>query len=367
MNKREKILAAAFGLGAVACVTFLGVDRLFLGPAEKCDQDARELQTQIATLKAQIDKKDAYEARLKELFGAAFGVDEGRPSEQVRSRVSERVRTTVDHLLTASGLSTRNLSLKPMDGSASANVYRELGWGVRATGKLEHVINFLYLMSREPHLHRLDNVVLSPSAANPAEVELQVKYATLILAKSKDETLASDTLPEVTLTAAALDSEERRQYDIIAARDLFRPFIKRPPQVAVRVAPPEVSSGGGGPVRTSSPPAERIMSLSTYDGQADILLTTGGKFKVGDTLAGGKIVRVDVRSLPSPGNPEVPSPSRVILRIASDYYAVELGQALTEKRPLPAADLPPDLPPLQTVDPGPTSAPQPELKQPALK
>jgi hypothetical protein len=361
MNKREKILAGAFGLAAGAVVIFLAVNTLFLEPAAKCDRDAVQEEEKIARIEAQYARKDQYAAHLKEMAAAAFGAEEGRDA-QVRMRVLEQVRTTVDRLLTLSGLSTQNLVLTPQDGAAVGGAYREINWNVVAQGKLGQVINFLYLMSREPHLHRLDNISLKPLAGNPGNVQLQVRYATLILALAKGEKLDIDALPEAPLDSSALAAPDRQQYEIIAARALFLPFIPRPAAVATR--PPE---SGGGETRPQ-PPGLCLVSLAKYDGQEDIAVrdSSNGKmayYKLGDTLAGGKIMMVDYRPLPSPKDPEVLSGSRLILRIGADYYAIELGQNLSQKRPLPAADLPPELPKLQTVDPGPTSAPAgPETK-----
>ena len=67
-------------------------------------------------------------------------------------------------------------------------------------------------------------------------------------------------------------------------------------------------------------------------------------FKVGDDLEAGKvvgtIVLVDRRDLPMPDDPEMLSPCRVILKCGEDYWAVELGQALMNKRLLKPSELP---------------------------
>ncbi len=348
MNKREKILLAGCGLTALVFVLGLSVYSLFLLPAADLDKQALKLEKDIKDLQLAHPE---YKARLDDLAAHAFGDDE--------MRVSEQVRTTVTNLLTMSGLSTQNLSLRPLLGARVPNVYREIGWSVQARGRLEHVINFMYLMAKEPHLHRVDNVSLAPAPGG--EVALQVKYATLLLEaprESPNEKLATNTIQDAAIDPAVLDSAEHHLYDIIAVRDLFRPFIERRRQTVVAD-----SSGSGGGRRTEPPPAgDRIVGLPTWDGVPEVLVanTASGKiatYKPGDMLAGGKIVMVDYRSLPSPHNPEILSGSRVVIRIGAEYYAVELGQVLTEKRPLAPAEWPPELPKLQTVDTGPAPAP----------
>jgi hypothetical protein len=350
MNKREKMLAVGCGLMALVVILGLAVHRLFILPAADCRVQAAKLVDDIQKAKALKAKEPEYQARLLTLAGHTFGDDE--------MRVSEQVRTTVTSLLTLSGLSTQNLSLKPLLGTRVPNAYREIGWAVRARGKLESIVNFLYLMTKEVHLHRVDNVVLTPAPGG--EIDLQVKYATLLLESPKelkDEKLQSNTVANIVLEADVLESAERREYDLISERDLFRPFIQRrqPPPTAV------ASGNSGGSRPETRPAGDRVVGLPTWDGTAEVVVVNTGSGKIttykrGDELAGGKIVLVDYRPLPMPKNPELLSSSRVVIRIGSEYYAVELGQVLTEKRPLAPAEWPPGLPKLQTVDTGPAPA-----------
>jgi hypothetical protein len=365
MNNREKALLAGLGGLALILILVLSLYTLFLWPADECRNQAREWEKKIEAAQAMKAKESQYKARLVELAGNAFGDDE--------MVVSEQVRTTVTSLLEISGLSTQNMSLKPLLGSRVPNVYREIGWSVQIRGKLEQIVNFLYLMSKEPHLHRVENVIMSP--ASGGDLSLQVKYATLLLEAPRDnpsEKLVTNTIKDHVLSPEILASEEAHLYDVITDRDLFRPFIerRRPPAVAT-VAPP---TGGGGSSETVRTPAartggDRIVGLPTYDGIPEIIIanTSSGKiskYKEGDALGGGKVVMVDYRLMPLPHSPDLISESRVILRIGTEYYAVELGQVLTEKRTLAPSDWPPSLPKLQTVDVGPSPTPT-AVKSPA--
>ena len=60
---------------------------------------------------------------------------------------------------------------------------------------------------------------------------------------------------------------------------------------------------------------------------------------------------VDYRPMPSPANPTILSPSRVILKVGPEYFAVELGQDLTEKRRLPDDMLPDEIRPAPQTAP----------------
>jgi len=354
VTKREKSLVAAIGAVVVALVTYMAVSKVFLEPAANAERQALDLEERIARAKAEKGKENTYRAHLAALAAQAFGTDD--------MRVSEQVRAVVTDVLTLSGVSSQNLSLKPLVGARVPGVYKEIGWSVRVRGKLAQVINFLYLMSREPHLHRVENVVVTP-VPNSQDVELQAKYATLLLESpptDKNEKLVTDEIGNVPMEVAMLESPERQQYNVIAVRDVFRPYIAAKPQP--REEPREEPRP-----RSEPPPSRggdarfRIVGLPTWGGHSDVLVRDGGSgrvtsLKTGDELGGGKIVMVDYRMLPLPKNPELLSGSRVVLQIGGEYYAVELGQSLADKRVLREADLPPGLP--RPVRPGP-GGPQP--------
>jgi hypothetical protein len=347
MTKREKVLAASAGLVVVALVTALAVSKVFLEPAARAQQQALGLQDKLNLAHAEKGKEKVYQARLKDLAAQAFGTDE--------LRVSEQVRMVITDVLALSGLSSQNLSLKPLVGSRVPGVYREIGWSVRARGKQAQVISFLYLMSRDAHLHRLDNVVLAPVPSSP-DVEVQVKYATLLLEPAKGEKLVIDESPEPPPDASVLDAPERQQYDVIAMRDVFRPYIPAKPQP--RASPPdEPKRVAESPPQKGSEGRYRVVGLPMFAGQTEVLVrdNSSGKvtnLKAGDDLGGGKIVMVDYRVLPLPKNPEILSGSRVVLKIGSEYYAVELGQSLADKRTLAGGEVPPGLPKLENLSPG---------------
>lgn len=340
MTRREAIMAAGAGIICVAFVSYLAINRVFLLPAEERVNQARDIQAKIDRAVAERKKEDAHKAHLKSLIERTFGNDELKVSEEVRSLITE--------VLSQSGVSAQNLSLKPLVGSRVPGVYKEIGWTVRVRGKLAQIINFLYLTAREPHLHRLDNLVLNPVPGG-TDVELQVKYGTLVLEPPKGEKMPPIALAEG-MDLPPLDAPERTQYNLIATRDLFRPYIpgqkrpqqeERPPRDEPRspreAAPPRVPEG-----------RYRVVGLPFWGGTPDIIVrdTSGNKvakYKPGEELAGGKIVTVDYRPMPLPNKPEILSQSRVVLLIGGEYYAVELGSSLAEKHLLKPNELPPGL------------------------
>ena len=348
MNKREKILAACAGLAAVAFVTYMAINRVFLLPAAQRYTQAEDLLRKVRKAEAERDKEPVYRERLKELAGNTFSGDELRVSKQIQARITEVLRK--------SGLSAEHLTLKPIVGARAPGVYKEIGWMVRVRGAMKEIVNFLYLMTREPNLHRLDNLVLAP-IKDAADLELQVKYATLILEPAAGEKLPAGAAADAAETAS-LDTPDRQKYELIALRDLFRPYVPAPPAAAAVPA-------AAGPTKPGTPQTPRVpvgryrvVGLPTWGGGTDVLVHdsangTVGAYKPGDNLAGGKIVMVDYRPMPSPNDPEIFSGSRVVLSIDGQYYAVELGSGLAEKHLLSDDQLPPGLPKLPKPPPEP--------------
>ncbi|HUU10640.1 MAG TPA: hypothetical protein VM431_08895 [Phycisphaerae bacterium] len=341
MNNRGKILAGAVGLFGVGLIAYLSVDHLFLIPAAQRFNQARDLVEKIDLARAERDMEASYRTRLKTLAGATFGTDELKVSEKIRSRIAA--------VLTQSGLTAERLTLKPLVGARVPGIYREVGWMVAVHGSLSRIVDFLYLMTKEPHLHRLGNLVITPTRGT-TDVELQVKYVTLVLHSPKGEDLVTATVAEGP-DAAVLEGPERRQVQLIASRDIFRPYIA--------ASRPEPTAPTPTPTAPSSPQAPqvpvgryRLVGLPTWGGRPDVLIRDSASgniasYKTGDELGGGTIVTVDYRSMPTPSKPEILSGSRVVLRVGSEYYAVELGRSLEEKYPLRPDQVPPGLPKLE--------------------
>ena len=93
-----------------------------------------------------------------------------------------------------------------------------------------------------------------------------------------------------------------------------------------------------------------VVGLPAIGAKAQIHVASPGGFvknplKVGDRLGAGQIAMVDYRVLPMPGNPKEISQSRVIFKIGRNYWAVELGQRIGQRRILRSHELPDALKP----------------------
>lgn len=217
MNPRERILAIVTGVFLSCFVGYILVRQLLLGPAVQLDAETRKLTQDVNKLEAENRQEGYYKEKRRELFSRSYGNKE----REVGNALAKRL----EFLLNRSGFDNTNQSLTPVTGSARPGVYREIGRSVSVKGTLKDVTNFLYLLKSEPSLRRLDNLVLIPKQGG--QVDLRFKYSTLVLTQRK--IVPTPTTAPTDTPGADLDSKERRQYDVIAIRDLFRPYIKRPP------------------------------------------------------------------------------------------------------------------------------------------
>ena len=342
MNPRERILAIVTGVFLSCFVGYILVRQLLLEPAAQLDAEAKKLTQEVDKLDMENRQEGYYRDRLRKLFGRSFGSKE----RDVGNALAKRLEL----LLNRSGFDNTNQSLTPVTGAARPGVYREIGRSVSVKGTLKDVTNFLYLLKSEPSLRRLDNLVLVPKQGG--QVDLRFKYSTLVLTPRSlvptPTTMSTDT------PGADLDSKERKRYDVIAIRDLFRPYMKRPPAPPAprpipRVATPRRTVTPNRPVRATTPPVApgrfKVVGLPQGSQEQKIcVLDTQTEqvrsHRLGEPLAKGMAVMVDRRPLPWPDKPFLMSRHRVIVQIGPDFWAIELGQTLSDKRRLKPEELP---------------------------
>lgn len=335
MNAREKTLAVIV-LGTAALFGgALGIRAFIMKPLTDLDKRivaARERLTKIET-----ERRNFFTAedRLKSLTKLAFAdtVDEA----------SARSGEALTKQILQAGLDEGDFTRLPL-GPRKLRGASEIGWNVQGDGPLAKVVNLLFILEHAPHLLRLEGLVLS-QAEKPGEVRVRFRCLTLVM----------DPAPDVKRTElvakANLKSDERRVFDGIAARDLLRPYIKRPPPPPVPPARNTPGSSSSTPATPPAPPGPetfRVVSLSEWQGQPeihvrDLTAQKTTRYKPGDTLAGGTIALVDYRAMPLPGASGLQSFSRVIVRVKDEFFAIERGQTLADLRKLEAAQLPPEL------------------------
>jgi len=329
MNRREKIMVGAVaGLAGLFALVF-GARLLFLRPLHEIDSRTASIRDKLAKIQDERRAYFAAEDRLKATARRTF------------AETVEQAGAVSGELLTrqiiAAGLVESDFSRLPL-GPRKLRGASEVGWNVQGEGPLTNIINLLFILDSSVWLHRTENLSVAMGEI-PGTARVHFSYLTLIMDPPLEVTHSN------LVKSFALESPERRQFDNIVARDLFRPYIKQPPLPASASSAPAVAARRGGP---PGPENYRVVSLSEWEGQPeihvrDLAAQKTSRFKPGDTLAGGTAVMIDYRPMPVPGHPFLKSFSRIILKIDQDYWAIERGKTFADKYKLTVPELPPQL------------------------
>jgi len=342
MNKREKILAIVTGSIISVIILYTLINAALLSPAGALKDDLQNVNKKISELAAHKKRMDRNKALLKSLAAKTFG----RNDDEIRAETFGYLMAALDR----SGLTSEGKGVTKGATKSSSDL-REVAWRVVKSGKMEHILNLLYMLESDPVLHRIENLSIAPKEKDgPFKVEFD--YVALSLATKKGPQFPT-TRPSDVKLAVNMKSDLRKVYDIIPERDIFRRYIKRvdpPKPTPVAVRPRPAPRPTPTPTPSAPKPKYRICGLPTFKGKPEIWVVneidaSGAiyKYEEGEKLMGWDIVMVDYRPMPDPNKPELLSPARVIVRIDSDYWAIEGNQYVTDKRIIEGPDLPPEL------------------------
>lgn len=333
MNRREKLLATIVGGVVVVILVGFGLRSVIVKPMREMDRKTADVREKIEKIKQERRSFFAAEDRLKGRNLRAFA--------DTVDQASAKSGEVLTRQIIASGLEEADFTRLPV-GPRKLRGGNEIGWSVQGDGPLSNVVNLVYLMQETPWLHQVDGLSLS-TGDGPGMVKVRFRYLTLVL----------DPAPEVERkelpTKASLDSPVRHLLDSLVARDLLRPYIKRPPPPPVPAVPGSSGSRPNPGLVPPGPESFRIVSLSEWQGEPevhvrDLVNQKTFRYKPGDTLAGATVLMVDYRPMVMPGTSGLQSHSRVILQIGGELWAVERGKTLAEKRKLEAKDFPASVP-----------------------
>ena len=327
MNRREKTLGWVIGSLVALFAGIYGVQVIFISPLKDLD---RQTQAQRDRLGQINDERRAYfaaEKYLKEIVQRSFGRDADTATAEAGKMISDQIVRL--------GLQEAEFSRLPV-GPRKFRGAQEVGWSVQGEGPLAKMLDLLFVLEQTPQAHRLEGLVISVGD-RPGRVKARFRYLTLVVDVILD--VPKKEFPP----QCGLDSPQRRYYDAIVERDLLRPYVPRTEAGAADVVSEDPD------LEHARPEVLKVVSLSEWQGVSEVHLCNlanmkMARFRPGDDFLGGQIVMVDYRALPLPGKPELQSYSRVIVKIGSEYWAVEQGQTLADKYQMTAEQLPPDLP-----------------------
>jgi hypothetical protein len=340
MIERRQVITAALAVLALLVGLWYCADLLILSPAGECDDDIARLEIEIQKLEYYNRREPRYRKKFKELVARTLELDPLKAREHLRRRLGTMVE--------ACGLKVMDdRPFSEISSKTVSGMYKEIGWKCSLVGSLRGVVNMLYLMQADPYLHRIDGLVVNPDK-NRKQMRISFRYTTLVIEKRKGDTFEIPEDHKLEPVASLAKTPHREVYDSVAERNLFRPYVKKQKPRVVK-KPPDRTPPSRPPRRTGPDYSRfKVVSLTRWQEEPEICISetrskSVKKFKIGDSLAGGRIVFVDYRKLPLPDNPEILSQSRVILKIGADYFAVELGGTLDRKYLVKKDRMPPGL------------------------
>lgn len=331
MNKRTRTLALlALGLASLLVAGF-ATRAILLRPLRALDDQIVQLQLKLQSLDGERKSYLAADTQIRSVAGTLFGTRAPDAEAQLGALLTSQ--------LLQAGLHESDFTRIPA-GRRRLPGAEEVGWTIQGEGPPAQLVDFLFLLQNHPRLHRLESLALSP-ANDSGRLRLRFRYLTLVLSPAPEVPARTNLAP------ATLDSPARRRYDTLLRRDLLRPFEPE--------APPQPGSGSGSGAPSAAPPTSdpgpslRLVSLSSWGAppEAHLLDTrqqTTRTVRPGDPLLDGTVAAIDERPLPAAGKPGLLSYRRLILRLGDDYWAIETGQNLEDRRRLNPEELPPSLP-----------------------
>ena len=342
MNRREKTLALV--VAAMVGLLLLGVmvNRMYVQPK-------RQLQVQLAgardTYQQNQDTLETgrFAAQLvAEKVDRTFATDPADALAISRSRLVEML----EHADLPVQLT--RIDAERVDRQADNLT---VGWSVSTRGRLAQLHRFLYMLQADPYLSRIESMSLR---AQPRSVEytLTLRYLALVLRDAGREApvqLAPVPQPE---------GELYRQSWTLVSRNVFRPFLPRPappPPEPRQAEQPRSQPQQRQPEPEQPRPTHVLSSLTETPKGYDIVVrsvidgrSSFSDYSIGDRLGGGRIVMVEVRWREDPHEQQRYSPSRVILDIDGDYWAIEIDQPLNRRYRIASDRLPEALQTRQT-------------------
>lgn len=287
------------------------------------------------------------ENRRLKTYKDAFARLRDRTFDDNRRGASVLASARINRLARAAGLGEGDYTVTKFSEQRLKDAGWELICTINANSSLDRMVNFLYLLRRDQHLHRVSNLTINPHQKDRRRVRFSLRYSTPVLVESEVAGMTTRQPTTQPVELASLNDPERSAYGVIERRHVFLPYVPRAPQVQGRVEAPKPSPP---PPKPPEPQQELydqlvLVGLPAIGDKAEVhVAMPGGDIKspleVGDKLATGLIAMVDYRILPMPGDPKELSQSRVILKIGRDYWSVELGQRLGQRRILRAHELP---------------------------
>src|SRR6185436_17856985 len=145
-----------------------------LMPLRDWDRKTAALRERLEKIRSERRAYFTSEEKVKGFVQRTFALSE----DQVSAKSGERLT----RLILQSGLSEVDFTRSPVGPRVLRTGIKtsEVGWMVQGDGKLEHVINLLFLLQESPYLRRIEGLSLS-SGESPGTVRVRFRYLSLTI------------------------------------------------------------------------------------------------------------------------------------------------------------------------------------------
>jgi len=314
MNKREKRLLIALGVG-IALLAGRAMIRAYRGALQEYNKTISRLTTEVKQIEQErMVAAEAARQWREEIGPQTLSMD----AKEAATRLRDELYALSDKV----GLADITVNI----GSPQTwlrNGLNTLNGTVSGTGTLDVVVDFLFLLHRQPYNVRCQRLTLDQATRRPLRgradadrrglLKMTAQLDTLILPPNAmvQQFATADLAAEPRETVPRTVGKTPSDYQALLKRDLFAPYLppppERPPRVTERSAPDRPP-----PTRTPPPPpppdARMVLgrTLSSPRGQLAVLEEPVGRGRqggpsestykqVGDTMYGGTLVFVHPR------------------------------------------------------------------------
>ncbi|MBT3278830.1 MAG: hypothetical protein HN909_02455 [Phycisphaerales bacterium] len=324
--KTNNHVVIALSTLAFLAVIYFFVDVTVLAPAREIQEECDAKEKAIHNANYEASRLDSYKKMLKDYATVSFG----RDASQRANMISERIADMIE----ASGM--RKTADKRENDAKVKDVGVEVCRSYSLVGKMQQCADMLLLLRQDPYLHKVDGISVSRSD-DGLSVKLEFRYRTLVLKDPTGFKLGIKDVAELRPIATLKKNPLRVQYEGIAKRNLFRPYLKTLPKpIPPKSTKPEKPKVVDIPKPTFDYARYRISELSKF-GTVQVIvledLIEGGRaeHELGTTVGKATLVKVEYAERADSENPKFKIYSRLVLRFGKELWSVDLGKTLDKR------------------------------------
>jgi len=186
-------------IGLMASLIFItkAIVPWMVNPVKEWERKATDRKNKINSLQKTQKTADLYRKRLAKLNNQGFASSQAEASASMGEHITGLIRQ--------SGLSETAFSRRPFEPRAIVkNGPKPVGYTVNGQGSLKKVTDLIYLLQNDPHIHRVENISLSPVSGS-TDVRVNFQFLSLVIGTQYGKFTGTNAPP----VSPVLDSKDR--------------------------------------------------------------------------------------------------------------------------------------------------------------